>query len=137
MTDDKKYLKQTFEIRNCGLGPAKFISLSFIIDGEEYKDMASLYESKFGLPPKYEKLGLIYFVEDGVISPNDKVILFEFYYSATEDEDGMFYFPDGVDETTEKISLLCEYETIYGGKRSLHIKSLFPGFLFKDDVPLA
>ncbi len=125
-SEDKKYLTQTLEIENCGLGPAKINTLSFMIDGEIYDDIVNLYDSKLGLPPKYEKFGARFLANDAVMAPNDKIKLFEFYYSYATDEDSFSYYPEGVDELFERISLNCKYETIYGGKRSLYLKSLLP-----------
>jgi hypothetical protein len=126
ITPDGKYSIQSLDIRNCGFGPAMIKSSCFIIDGEEYYDMPNLYRQKMHHPPKYDnKLGGYKLLKDFVMAPNTKLILFEFYYLYTLNENGAFDFPDKFFELTERMSLKIEFETIYGGKRS-YIKPIWP-----------
>jgi hypothetical protein len=127
LTDDKKYIKQSFKVMNCGLGPAIVKSFNYIIDGEKFDDILSLYESKLGTPLKCENMGMHSIgMGEGVLAPNEKDSLFELYFSYTLSEDGKAYLPEDYEELNKKIITKIDYETIYGGVRSQTFPSLAP-----------
>ncbi len=101
----------SYQIRNCGLGPAIIKSYNFRINEKNFKHAFEIYEQNLGKPKYIYDLSTIFIIEQShIIASNESLFLFDLYFINLETA-AQFH------ELVRKIAVSLEYETIYGEKR--------------------
>lgn len=117
--DNRAIPLHSYDIKNSGFGPAVMKTLTFTINEKSYRDIHTLisdtFHGNFNL-----KFHIMMSVDDMVISPNEKLNLFEIHLTSQDFEE----YPE-FQNLLSQVSLHVEYETIYSEKRFLHVKNIF------------
>lgn len=118
-SNDKKSL-ESFEIKNCGFGPAILKSFILIKDNKAYNNMFDIYKQIIGTPQYDADSSMVHTMENIVIASNETVTIFKFYFKKSSAFPEVMVFH----ELAKEVSLKVEFETFYGEKRSYDIESI-------------
>lgn len=101
----------SYQIKNCGLGPAIIKSYNFRLNEKDYKHVFEIYEQNLGEPKYIYDLSSVFVLEQyHIIASNESLILFDLYFKDLIPA-AQFH------KLVREIGFSLEYETIYGEKR--------------------
>jgi hypothetical protein len=118
---DKKPRFQSFQIKNCGFGPAVIKSFSLIVENIGYKHIQTLMDENLKNVNFNYSMSTLQNIENSIIPSNEEVTIFQLFFNyAPLDDDAFTKFYD----LAETISLKIDFETIYQEKRIFEVESI-------------
>jgi hypothetical protein len=107
----------TFELKNCGFGPAIIKSFQLTYDNINYSEIFALCNKYIGQSNYDDKLSLRHTFENEVIASNEHTLIFKIHFKEEK------FFKEFHD-IAKKIGLKIEFETIYEEENTFHLDSI-------------
>lgn len=110
---ENHYSFESFEVKNCGFGPAKITNWKFIYKGNSYDSIIDAYQRHGDYLNYREELSSIVKLNNVVLAPNETSTLFKLYFAKKNLLNGDYYYARLFKEFTKEVSFELNYLNIY------------------------
>jgi hypothetical protein len=110
----------SYDIKNCGFGPAIIKSLNFTYRGKNYPTIFDIYKKLFETLHHENDSSILFMLDSThIIASNDSVTLFNMCFKERK-------YADQFQQITKVTGIFIEYESIYGEKKTFAKERLSP-----------
>lgn len=114
-TGKDDYSFQSYQLKNCGFGPAVIKSLTFTINDKEYKEITSLIRENSEKIIYDTSLSSTSMHEGGILPPKEEWVIFKICFSASSNDSFREF-----QRLLSNISIRVDYVSIYKEKKFLY-----------------